>query len=162
MTWMRLSDRLLAFLAKGLSIHIGACDVDGQPELARALAVRAEPDGRLALLLPSVPGAPLLAAVAATGRLSVVLCQPTTHTAVQLRGRDAVREAADLAQWPELPRSHEAFLAEVQPFGFGRDFTSAWFEVPEAQMAVLRFVPTGAWDQTPGPGAGSPMELYAA
>jgi putative methionine-R-sulfoxide reductase with GAF domain len=157
----RLSPDIAAFLPLGLSLHAGACDPDGTPQLARALACRVEADGRIALLVPAVPGAGFLQAVARSGSVAVVCCQPTTHRTIQLKGRGADVASADLADWPQRERNRSAFADEILPFGFDATFSNAWFDVPANTLMAVRFVPTGAWNQTPGPGAGGPMELWA-
>lgn len=157
----QLHEQLRQFLGLGLSIHIGACDAAGFPTLTRALAVQLREGARLALLLPALPGQALLEAVTQTAQLACVFCQPSSHIAIQIKGKDARLEPARTADWPELARNHHSFAAEIAPFGFGPEFGDAWFDVPGAVLQVVSFLPTGAWNQTPGPGAGSPMELFA-
>lgn len=156
----QLHEQLRQFLGLGLSIHIGACDAATGPTLSRALAVQLRPAARLAVLLPALPGQELLDAIAQTAQVACVFCQPTSHIAIQIKGRDARVEPAWTADWPELTRNHHGFAAEIAPFGFGPEFADAWFDVPGAQLQVVSFLPTGAWNQTPGPGAGAPMELF--
>jgi hypothetical protein len=156
----QLHDQLRQFLGLGLSIHVGACDGAGIPTLTRALAVQQRNEARLALLLPALPSQPLLDAVAQTGQVACVFCQPRSHIAIQIKGREARVEPARLSDWPELTHNHREFCAEIALFGFGPEFADAWFDVPDAVLQVVSFLPTGAWNQTPGPGAGAPMELF--
>lgn len=157
----QLHAQLRDFLRQGLSIHIGACDAAGLPTLSRALAVQLRQDARLALLLPALPGQPLIAAVAQTAQVACVFCQPSTHVAIQIKGRDARVESARTADWPELAANHKDFTSEIGLFGFGPEFADAWFDGHGEDLQVISFLPTGAWNQTPGPGAGAPMELFA-
>jgi hypothetical protein len=160
----QLHPDLLAFLQRGLSLYAGSTDLRGWPQVARALAIRPLPGPQLAIAVPSEPAAALLAGIAATGQVALVLCQPTTHFTVQVKGRDACIEPLLAEQWPELGRNRDAFGAEILPFGFDADFADAWFSVagngPEV-LRVVRFTPSGAWNQTPGPGAGAAMEWLA-
>jgi hypothetical protein len=155
---------LLVFLQRGLSLYAGSTDARGWPQVARALAIRPVPGPQLLLAVPVEPAASLLAGIAATRQIALVLCQPTTHYTVQLKGRDASIEPLQVEQWPELDRNRDAFGAEILPFGFDAEFADAWFSItgngPEA-LRVVRFTPSGAWNQTPGPGAGAPMEWLA-
>lgn len=157
----QLHPDLLAFLQRGLSLYAGSVDADRRPQVARALAVRPLPGPQLAIAVPVEPAASLLAGIEATGHVALVLCQPTTHFTVQVKGRDACIEPLAPAEWPELDRNHQAFAAEIRPFGFDAEFAAAWFSVvgngPDT-LRVVRFTPTGAWNQTPGPGAGAAME----
>jgi len=155
---------LLAFLQRGLSLYMGSTDARGWPQVARAFAIRPLPGPQLALVVPAESAAGLLAGIEATGQVALVLCQPTTHFTLQIKGRDACVEPLRSAQWPELPRNRDAFAAEILPFGFDSVFADAWFSLigngPEA-VRVVRFTPSGAWNQTPGPGAGAPWEWLA-
>lgn len=160
----QLHPDLLAFLQRGLSLYLGGTDARGWPHVARAFAIRPLPGAQLVLAIPAEPAASLLAGIAETGQVALVLCQPTTHDTVQLKGRDAVVERVEADEWPELERNRAAFEAEIRPFGFDREFTEAWFSVVGNDMSALRtvrFTPSGAWNQTPGPGAGAPMEWLA-
>jgi len=155
---------LLAFLQRGLSLYLGSTDARGRPQVARAFAVRPLPGPQLALAVPVEPAAALLAGIEETGQVALVLCQPTTHFTVQVKGRDACVEPMQAAQWPELGRNRDAFAAEIIGFGFDSDFTDAWFSVggnDTSSLRVVRFTLSGAWNQTPGPGAGAPMEWLA-
>lgn len=156
----RLHGELLSFLGCGLSIHVGACNRSGEPQVARALALRIEPDHRLSLLLSTPSADALLAAVGEVPVVAITACQPSTHRAIQLKGRGAELSAADPAQWPErMPFKHR-FLAEIEPYGYDETFADAWLDVPPEQWCVVTFTPTGAWNQTPGPGAGQAIALH--
>jgi len=160
----QLHPDLLQFLTLGLSLYAGGNDAQGWPQVARALAIRPLPGPQLALALPAEQARGLLAAIAGTGQIALVLCQPTTHHTVQIKGRDACIEPLDVDAWPELRRNRDAFGAEIKPYGFDADFADAWFSVAGNDMEalrVVRFTPSGAWNQTPGPGAGAPMEWLA-
>lgn len=160
----RFHPDLLAFLQRGLSLYMGSTDSRGWPQVARAFAVRPLPGPQLALAVPAEPAAGLFAGIEATGQVALVLCQPTTHFTVQVKGRDALVEPLLTDDWPELGRNRDAFGAEILPFGFDADFADAWFSVQgngADAVRVVRFTPSGAWNQTPGPGAGAPMEWLA-
>lgn len=160
----RFHPDLLAFLQRGLSLYMGSTDAHGRPRVARALAIRPLPGPQLALAVPSEPAAGLLTGIEATGQVALVLCQPTTHFTVQLKGRDACVLPLQAEEWPELRHNRDAFGVEILPFGFDSEFADAWFSVvgngPET-LRVVRFTPSGAWNQTPGPGAGAAMEWLA-
>lgn len=160
----RLHPSLLEFLRLGLSLYAGGHDARGWPQVARALAIRPLADAQLALAVPAGQARGLLTAIAETGQIALVLCQPTTHLTVQIKGRDAIIEPLAADAWPELRRNRDAFATEILPFGFDAEFADAWFSVegnsPDG-LRVVRFTPSGAWNQTPGPGAGAPMEWLA-
>lgn len=152
---------IVAFLRLGLSIHVGAADGDGRPQLTRALAVRVVDDGQVELLVPSVPGAGLLSAVADAGQVAAVFCQPTTHRTLQLKGGHAAARPTRAADWPQLPMNRQAFADEIELYGFDEGFCTAWFGVAEDSLHAIVFRPSGAWNQTPGPAAGAPIAVTA-
>ena len=161
MTSSPLHPQIVEFLALGLSMHVGACNAAGQPQLTRALAVRTLPDGAVELLVPSVAGAALIAAVSDAGQVATVFCQPTTHRTLQLKGGQAVARPARANDWPQLGRNREAFAEEIEGYGFDAAFCEAWFGVDGDSLHSIVFQPSGAWNQTPGPAAGAPIPVHA-
>ena len=157
----RLHPDIAAFLSLGLSMHVGACDATGLPQLTRALAVRLLPDGAIELLVPSMAGAALLAAVNDAGQVATVFCQPTTHRTLQLKGGQAVARPTTAADWPSLANDRRAFADEIAPYGFDVTFCDAWFCGLDDRVHSVVFHPTGAWNQTPGPSAGAPISVHA-
>lgn len=157
---VRLHGELLAFLGCGLSIHVGACNGAGEPQVVRALALRIEPDHRVSLLLSTPAADGLLAAINEVPVVALTACQPSTHRAIQVKGRGAELSVAAPAQWPERLPFKDRFLAEIEPYGYDEAFADSWLDVPPEQWRVVTFTPTGAWNQTPGPGAGQAMPLH--
>ncbi len=156
----RLHADLLAFLSRGLSIHVGACNRAGEPQVVRALALRMEADNRLSLLLSTPASDGLIAAVREVPVVAITACQPSTHRAVQVKGRGVELSVADAAQWPDRLAFKHRFLAEIEPYGYDEAFADSWLDVPPEQWRVITFTPTGAWSQTPGPGAGQAIPLH--
>lgn len=156
----RLHGELLAFLGCGLSVHVGACNRAGDPQVVRALALRIEPDHRVSLLLSTPSADGLLAAIGEVPVVALTACQPSTHRAIQVKGRAAELSVADPAHWPERLPFKDRFLTEIAPYGYDEAFADSWLDVPPEQWRVVTFTPTGAWNQTPGPGAGQAIPLH--
>lgn len=147
-------------LESGTSHRVGSCHADGRPEICRALAARALPDGRIELLVNRQTGRELLAAVRATGRVAYVASQPDTNRTLHLKGTDAQLVPAGAEHEAVLVRSRDRFVARVERFGFRPEtIIGFWFDIGVEALEGLRFTPSGAWDQSPGPGAGQPIEL---
>lgn len=156
----RLPSELVAFLKEGLSIHVGSRDAAGAPVLARAAGVHVEDGGRaLRLLVPARPGAALIEAVRHSREVAAVFCRPLTHHAVQIKGHDALLADAQPDDLTQRADSLRGLAAEIAPFGFAADFAAGLCGGADAALAVLRFTPAGAWEQTPGPGAGRAIGL---
>lgn len=157
----QLTQDMLEFLASGVAHQLGACDAQGWPQICRGLAADVEPDGRLVVLLSAASGFALLPAIEASRQASAVFVRPQSFRALHLKGRDAqVFAAGGQERWRRLlANRHAAFHAEIVPFGFAPEFTSAWYSVPDDDLVGVRFTPYGGWNQTPGPGAGAPVAM---
>jgi hypothetical protein len=156
----RLPPEWAAHLESGTSHRVGGCHADGQPEICRALASRALPDGRIELVLNRESAHELLLAVAASGRVAYVASQPDSNRTLHVKGNDAHAMPVTAAHMDLLVRSRDRFVKRVEPFGFRPEtIIGFWFEVGIEQLVGLRFTPAGAWDQSPGPGAGQVVEL---
>lgn len=156
-----LHPTLLGYLRIGLSIHVGARTAQGTPLLNRALAIQVEADHRLSVLLPTPTADALLDALREVPLVAVVLCQPTTHQTIQVKGRDAQVARALPEAWAHRAEHKQRFVEEIRPFGFSEDFAAAWLDVGPDRLFTVTFTPSGAWNQSPGPGAGRPVELFA-
>lgn len=147
-------------LESGTSHRVGSCHADGRPEVCRGLASQARPDGQVELLLHRGIARMLLEAVQASRRIAYVASQPDTNRTLHIKGADAQRVPVDASHLAVLARSRDRFLQRVAPFGFRPEaITGFWFDVALDDLAGLRFTPSGAWDQSPGPGAGQMIEL---
>jgi hypothetical protein len=156
----RLPSVWAAHLESGVSHRLGGVHADGQPEICRGLAAQALPDGRIELLLAASTSDRLLDAVRESGRIAYVAAQPSSHRSLHVKGVDAELIEVRADHGPLFIRCRDNFIAQIEPFGFGRDFAmSLWYGIELGELAGLCFTPSGAWDQTPGPGAGVPVEL---
>ena len=54
---------------------------------------------------------------------------------------------------------HDAFREQLSRFGFLPEYTTAVYNASDEDLMAIRFTPVGARNQTPGPGAGNPLEL---
>lgn len=150
----------VAHLESGVSHRLGSSHPDGQPEICRGLAAQALPDGRIEVLLDPNVGDRLLDATRATRRIAYVAAQPGSHVTLHVKGLDAEVFAATQAHASLFERCRERFIAQVEPYGFTREgIMAVWYDLDVHLLAGVRFTPVGAWDQTPGIGAGAPVEL---
>jgi hypothetical protein len=99
----------------------------------------------------------LLAAIRAEGAIAVAFNQPSTHRAFQLKGADAEVVPLDRTDVERARRYIDAFVADIALLGYGAAYGRAllWFDPPELTGVV--FTPNAAFDQTPGPRAGTPV-----
>lgn len=151
-----IDEELAAFMTRGVSIIAASRGPDNAPTIARATGCRLSPDrARVTLLLARSQAGALLAATEATGAISVVFSQPSTHRTIQLKGADARVAPAAAGDEALAARYADAFAAEVCPLGYSEQLMRAMVWAPEGDLATLTFSPSAAFDQTPGPRAGS-------
>ena len=147
-------------ISSGVSHRLGGCTRDGHPAVARALAAEVLDDGRLRVLLDREAGREVVQAIKQTGQVALAMAQPSTHRTLHLKGRDATLAPAGPELQPLLAERCESFVREIERFGFDRETVAKfWYDVPDGDLVAVTFSIAGAWDQTPGPGAGQPVEL---
>jgi hypothetical protein len=147
-------------LDSGVSNRIGACGPDGEPEVCRALASRPLADGRIEVLLGAEVGQAIIAAVMATRRVAHVAAHPGTNLVLHMKGRDAEVVPAEPEHMVLLERNRLRFGKTLEPYGYNAESLRAvWYDVDLPGLRCVRFTPFGAWDQTPGIGAGAAIEL---
>jgi hypothetical protein len=157
----QLPPEWIAHLAAGVAYRIASCSADGTPGLCRALAAEALPDGRLRVFFDAAAGPDVHDAVRETGRVAVVMGLPSTHRSLHVKGVDAQVAHAGPEHRPLLEARFDAFAAQLAPFGFQREVVGhRWYGAPD-DLTAITFTLSGAWNQTPGPGAGQPVELLS-
>lgn len=152
---------LAAFMQGGISLNVAACGIDLAPSVARALGCRIAP-GRTSvrLLLSAGQAARVLAHVSQTGKLAAVFSEPSTHRTVQLKGADAVVEAAVAGDIEAVARYRRAFISHlVTTRGYAPELIGAFLACPDSDICAIRFTPAAAYSQTPGADAGQALRM---
>ena len=146
---------LAAFLQEGVGIHIGTRNEGLQPNGARAVAVRVEPDGEhLEVYVARVAAARILPDLASNGQAAVGFGRPIDDRACQVKGVFVgVRDATD-DEWPMVLAQWDGFLGSLEKIGIPRAATRTWITWP---AVAIRLRANALFDQTPGPGAGAPI-----
>ncbi|WP_431861988.1 hypothetical protein [Azospirillum sp.] len=154
-----LSPALIAFLQGDVSLTLACRDAAGWPTLGRALACEVSSDGgRLTVYLARTPNAALLAAVMESGLAALVVTKPSTHHSVQLKGRDAAVVLAGEGAGPAVAHHVAGFTRDVGLIGFSAAFSRTLMAHDPRDLAAVTFTPEAAFDQTPGPRAGDPVQ----
>lgn len=149
-----------AFIVQpGISMSAASRAAGNVPRLGRLLGCRVAPDrSRITVLLPGDQLPELVQALRESGAIAAVFSEPATHRTIQLKGTDARLEPPAPGD-PELSaRWADGFVAALAPYGIGEPLVRAFIWcAPDALLAVS-FTPCAAFQQTPGPGAGAPLE----
>lgn len=154
-----LSADVLAMMVRGVSVNVASRDAALRPSLMRAVGSDVAPDGsRITVYLARSQSGQLLQDIASTGRLAVVFSQPSTHRSVQLKASAATLRPAVEADVPVLARYLASMESEVARVGFPPPLTRAMLAYRLDDLVAVTFTPDEAFDQTPGPRAGKPLE----
>jgi hypothetical protein len=153
-----LSAEDVAFLEAGSALIVGTVAADGMPHATRGWGLDVLPDGRVRLLLDGDDDG-ALANLRATGAIAVTAADVRTLHSTQLKGRAVAVEAGDEADAARARRYCVQFFTDIHETD-GTPFEVLERMVPSRYAACLCEV--GDWfDQTPGPGAGAPVDRVA-
>lgn len=156
----RIDDEMKAFLESGPSVIVGTRDVGLAPEITRAWGPRVSEDRRsVSVCVPLATSAKTLDNLADNGRIALACALPTTVKSVQLKGTCIETTEPDAADLAAVEEHHEVFAARNEGIGVPRHMVETlWRRELETSpvLVKIRFVPEQAFDQTPGPDAGSP------
>lgn len=152
----------IAMIDKGVSTIVSSRNAALRPSLMRAMGARISPDGtEITVFVARGQGRQLLQDIAATGQIAVVFSEPLSHRTVQVKARTAELRAAGEEDLPVLRRylasmEYELGLVRCDPI-FVRTILAFRLE----DLVAVRFHPNEAFDQTPGPKAGSALPASA-
>jgi hypothetical protein len=147
---------LVAIMARGVSVIVASRDAALRPSLMRAVGSRVEADGGdITVYLSRPQSRQLVQDLAATGHIAVVFSVPSTHRSVQLKASRVEMRNADADDAAVLARYLASMEHEVQQVGFAPPLTRAMLAHRLDDVVAVRFTPEQAFDQTPGPRAGT-------
>lgn len=149
-----IAGELAVFVQEGVGIYVGTRNAAREPNGARALAARVEPDGRLVIYLADVAVARLLPDLLSNGHAAVTFGRPVDERACQVKGTFAGSRPARDDERPALDAQWDNFSRTLEMIGVPRVARSAWPRWP-ATAIMLR--PTAVFQQTPGPSAGTQL-----
>jgi hypothetical protein len=153
-----LDDDNAAFIQTGISIIAASRDDALMPSIARASGCRVSRDcSAVAIFLPESQATQLVADVRASGRIAVVFSRPTTHRTLQLKADDARVRAATPGEAAIVADYVDAFAREIGLMGHTAEQAGAMFQYRADDLVAIDFTPSAAFEQTPGPKAGTPL-----
>jgi len=155
---VRLPDDLLALMRRGVSVIAGSRDAAMRPSIMRAVGSDLSADGRsVTLYLVRAQSRQLLQDIAATGHVAVVFSEPATHRTVQLKGSRATSRQAGPQDQAVLARYLASMEQEIARVGYPPEMTRAMLAHRLEDVVAVTFEPDEAYDQTPGPRAGTSL-----
>jgi hypothetical protein len=148
-----------AFIEGGVSINISSRDANKTPSMARAVGCRVSPDRKsVTILIPKSRAPELLDSISFCHQIAVVFSEPSTHRTIQLKGTDATIVPIERSDARLNERFADAFVAEVCPLGYEEEVIRALVSCDVEDLSAVKFTPSLAFQQTPGPRAGEPLK----
>ena len=95
---------------------------------------------------------------AGCARIAVVFSRPSTHRTLQLKADDARVRAATSDEAAIVATYVEAFGREIASLGHTDVQARTLFAFRADDLVAIDFTPNAAFEQTPGPKAGSPLK----
>lgn len=151
-------DVVLEFLQHRLMVSVASRSAHGIPSVTRGVGFEVAAGGRrLAVFVCRATAGTLLADIRATGLAAVVFSEPHTHRTLQVKGSDARIGPLQARERELLPAYADQVAEELTPLGYGETWARKVVEADPAEVVAVRFTPTSAFAQTPGPRAGEPL-----
>lgn len=149
-----IDDDMREFVALPVAVLVGTGDAQRRPEGVSAWGPRVSGDHSLDVFVEPERAERTLANLRDNGHIAVTMAYPITHRSMQFKGR--LREIADPTEddlaWVQKHR--EAFVVATSLIGDPPEAIQAmWLDdVVRVTMDIH-----AAFDQTPGPRAGTPL-----
>lgn len=150
-----------AFIQRGVSVMVGTRDAERVPELVRAWGPRVSRDRTsVSLCVATAVSTRTLGNLQDNGRVAVTFASPGNSTAIQMWGRCIRTGTAGPQDLAAVEAHRNAFVELNKGLGIPRAFIEALWQGELAgspRMVTIRFIADQIFNQTPGPGAGSPL-----
>jgi len=157
-----INDDHIAFMQRGISINVAACDRHNVPSQVRAFGCKVSPDGLLVtVFVPASRAAAVLTDIRSNSVIAAVFSEPSTNRTIQIKGHDAHISNVTDGDLLLVETYRDAFARELEPLGHTSEFTHALLNCPPSDIVALSFTPTAAFSQTPGPKAGELLKMQA-
>ncbi len=158
MTAALLPPDLVAMMARGVSVNVASRDAAMRPSLMRAVGSSVEQDGRwITVFVSRSQSRQLVQDLAATGCIAVVFSEPATHRTVQLKATHVELRHATAQDEPALAAYLTSMEVELGRIGYPPAIPRAMLSHRLQDVVAISFEPQQAFNQTPGPRAGTPL-----
>ncbi len=158
-----LNPEHIAMVDRGVSVIVASRDAALRPSIMRGVGSAISADGtQVTVFLRRSQSRQLMQDIEAGGGLAVVFSEPPTHRTLQLKARQASLRPASPTDQPQLARYLASMQCELAQVGYGPEFAAAMLSAPLEDVVAVQFTPESAFDQTPGPRAGIPLDVPKA
>lgn len=158
-----LSAEHAEFIQGPLAIDLATRDRRNFPRVARCIGCRVTPDRkRITLIVANRLLERFMDALQETRAIAAVFCLASKHHAIQIKGSDAVVEAAQPTDQALVERLIAGAGADFVLCGFDEGFVRGEMTYRPAELVAISFSPDAVFEQTPGPQAGTAIQRGSA
>lgn len=151
-----------ALIGRRVSVIVASRDGAHRPHLMRAVGRKLSADlRRVTVFMSASTSAAVLADIRANGLIAVVFSEPSSNRTLQLKGSDAVVAPVEAGDDALVQHYLLNFIDELGGLGFDERVARTILTVAPGDMVAVHFTPGAAFDQTPGPKAGQPLQPVA-
>ncbi len=150
-----ISEELLEHLASGVDIVVATRDAALSSESMLAMGAKAHPDRRtITVYLPTAQADATLRNLEENGQIAITAIRPSTHKAVQLKGRFKAQRNSGPSDRELQLLQRAALVEDMAVVGVPRSATRrlVWWPSVAVDVEV-----DSVFAQTPGPNAGQPL-----
>ncbi|RAK51414.1 hypothetical protein [Phenylobacterium deserti] len=148
--------KLAAFLAGPVMLVASVADPAARAAtIGRVMGVRRAPPASLDLFIAGGQWTRMVESVRVGQALALTLCRPATYQTLQLKGPVTALVRADPAGAAVAHGYAEVTGAHLGALGVDASQMRPWLRTDD--LVQVTFTPQEAFEQTPGPHAGSPM-----
>ncbi len=150
----------VAFIESGGTIYVASRDDKLRTTVAYGLGCHVSPQrDRITVFLAASWCQALLASVAETRALAVCFAEPRSHKTLQLKGSDAVARPLTPEEMATLPGCLARLIAKLGEVGVPEELVRTVTSCDPTDLVAVTFSPAAAFSQTPGPQAGSRLNI---
>lgn len=147
---------VVAFVHGGVSVLVATSGEDRTPALTRAAAPRVAPDrSTVDVFVGRAQGAACLANLAPGRTMAVLFGSPVDYRMLQIKGRSAGWRDVAVGDPDWVDRYWPLFVTNLERIGLAPAKSQ---RLSFDDIVCVTFAPTAIFRQTPGPGAGGPLE----
>jgi hypothetical protein len=159
-----LTPAIADFMESGeVSLYVAACSAQLRPSVARAFGCRAwRETGRVTTWASQLAAPGLLNDISSNGRLALVVSHIDTCKTLQLKAIDAQVAVTDTADYRRIAAYHDAFIEQAIKMRYPEAMLRSMMQYRIDKLAAIVFTPSAVFAQTPGPGAGAPINSEPA
>jgi hypothetical protein len=154
-----LDEELDAFLTSPVMVLMAVRGADGRPALGRSMSARRGPARTLDIFVSAAQWPKAVAAATAGAPVAVTFSRPSDYRTFQVKGRLTASVSSSQADHALAERYQHAMGRIMTTLGVRPVYLARW--LTREGLTTLSLEMEEVFVQTPGPGAGRPLEASA-